>query len=196
MATPERRTRDKERTRRAILDAAERIFTERGAQVSLADIAAAAGVTKGGLMHHFPTRDALLRGVCERCVARMWEEVRAHVDISENRPGKFTRGYVRALTGDSAYLAKAFSPTGLIAVLGVVIPDEELNRRDARAWNAAFEADGLPPGRTLAIRFAAEGLATALSSPYLTPEQLAVARAELLALTEAPRRRGERSVAG
>ncbi|MEU4834170.1 TetR family transcriptional regulator [Streptosporangium sp. NPDC023615] len=180
----ERQSRDKERTRRAILDAAEKAFTERGAQVSLADIAAAAGVTKGGLMHHFPNRDALLRGIYEHCVARMWEEVRAHIDLSENRPGKFTRGYVRALTGDSAYLTKAFSPTGLITVLGCVTPDGDLDRRDARAWNAAFAADGLPPGRTLAVRFAAEGLATALSSPYLTPEQLAVARAELLALTE------------
>lgn len=33
-------TRDKERTRRAILDAAERTFSERGANVSLGDIAA------------------------------------------------------------------------------------------------------------------------------------------------------------
>ncbi|MFF3444576.1 TetR/AcrR family transcriptional regulator [Streptosporangium sp. NPDC002721] len=186
MSTPERQTRDKERTRRAILDAAERIFTERGAQVSLVDIATAAGVTKGGLMHHFPNRDALLQAVYEHSIVRMWKEVRAHVDLSENRPGKFTRGYVRALTGDSEYLIDVFSPTGLIAVLGCVTPDEELNRRDAEAWNAAFAADGLPEGRALAVRFAAEGLVTALSSPYLTREQLAVARAELLALTEAP----------
>ncbi|WP_106396736.1 TetR family transcriptional regulator [Actinocorallia populi] len=184
MSTTERQSRDKERTRRAILDAAERVFTERGAQASLADIATAAGVTKGGLMHHFPSRDALVRAVYEHGTARMWDEVRAHVDISENRAGKFTRGYVRALTGDSEYLTNAFCPTGLFTVLGLAPQLEEFHRRDAEAWNAAFAADGLPEGRALAVRFAAEGLAFALQSPYLTGEQLAVARAELLALTE------------
>ncbi|WP_223006017.1 hypothetical protein [Streptomyces genisteinicus] len=48
----------------------------------------------------------------------------------------------------------------------------------------AFDADGLPPERALIIRYAAEGLIAAMHSPYLTPEQLARARAELLALTE------------
>ncbi|GAA0937789.1 TetR/AcrR family transcriptional regulator [Actinocorallia libanotica] len=186
MSTPERRTRDKERTRRAILDTAERVFTERGAQVSLGDIAAAAGVTKGGLMHHFPSREALVQAVYRNSAHRMWDEVRAHIDLSENRPGKFTRGYVRALTGDSEYLVGAFSVTGLFAVLGPPAQDEEFSRRDARAWDEAFAADGLPEGRALAIRYAAEGLATALSTPYLTPEQLTVARAELLTLTEPP----------
>lgn len=110
-------------------------FTERGAQVSLVDIAGAAGVTKGGLMYHFPTRDALIHAVYQHIIGRMWEEVRAHIDLSENRPGKFTRGYVRALTGDSQYLLGVFSPTGFIAALGSAIQDEEFNQRDAQAWN-------------------------------------------------------------
>lgn len=179
--------RDAERTRRAVLEAAERAFTERGAKVSLADIAALAGVTKSGLMHHFPSREALIRAVAEHGTERMWDEVRAHVDLSENRPGKFTRAYVRALTGGSEYLASAFSPTGLIAKLGTLDAAEItylLDQEDADAWNAAFAADGLPEGRVTAIRYAAEGLAAAVGTPYLTPAQLDAARAELLALTE------------
>ena len=178
-------TRDKERTRRAILDAAEQLFSERGSKVSLADIATAAGVTQGGLRHHFPHREALIKGVIEHSVARTWEEVRAHVDLSENRPGKFTRGYVRALTGDSEYLTHIFSPAGLIAALGD-LADETLYRRDAENWNAAFAADGLPWSRVLTIRFAAEGLAMAASCRYVTDEDLALARADLLAMTEQP----------
>ncbi|MFE4501015.1 TetR/AcrR family transcriptional regulator [Rhodococcus sp. NPDC056743] len=177
-------TRDKERTRRAILDAAERTFSERGANVSLGDIATGAGITKGGLMHHFPSREALVYGVIEHSISRMWEEVHANIDLSENRPGKFARGYVRALTGDSDYLTNVFNPTALMAVLGNTPEVEELYRRDAEKWTAAFTADGLPTPKMLVIRYAAEGLAMAQPSQYLTNEDLTLTRAELLALTE------------
>lgn len=178
-------TRDKERTRRAILEAAEQLFSERGASVSLAEIAEVAGVAKGGLMHHFPNRDALVYGVMEHCATRMWEEVRAHIDPAEKRAGEFTRGYVRALTGDSDYLSSVYSPTGLIAVFGNAAEVQDIFERDAQLWNAAFDADGLPPERVLVIRYAAEGLALAAGSPYVTPAALALGRAELLALAEA-----------
>ncbi|MGN5236383.1 MULTISPECIES: TetR family transcriptional regulator [unclassified Rhodococcus (in: high G+C Gram-positive bacteria)] len=179
-------TRDKERTRRAILDAAEQMFSERGSKVSLADIAAAAGVTKSGLMHHFPNRDALVYGVIEHGIVRMWEEVHAHIELSENKSGKFTRGYVRALTGGSDYLMDIFNPGTLIATLGSSAEVEALYGRDAEKWDAAFAADGLPWPRVLVIRAAAEGLAIAAASPYLSSDDLALARAELLALTDEP----------
>lgn len=177
-------TRDKERTRLAVLEAAERMFAEHGARVSLSDIATAAGVTKGGLMHHFPHRGALLAGVTEHLIAKVWAEVHERIDLSENRPGKFTRGYVRALTSGSESVTRAFSPTGLLVALGSARDLEELFAADARRLHEAFAADGLAPATTSVIRFAAEGLATAADSPYLTAEQLETARAELLAMTE------------
>jgi AcrR family transcriptional regulator len=184
-------TRDKERTRRSILDAAERIFSDRGANASIADIAAAAGVTKGGLMHHFPSRKVLIHAVAEHVTDRMWEEVHAHIDLSENRAGKFTRGYVRAMTGGSDYLTRLSSPTSLVAS-AVITPElDALYERDAQRLNTAFAADGLPQARTLAIRFAAEGLTAAIGSPYLTNDDLAAAREELLALSELPQAEGE-----
>ncbi|WP_431937651.1 TetR/AcrR family transcriptional regulator [Nocardia grenadensis] len=177
-------TRDKERTRLAVLEAAERMFAERGGRVSLSGIAAAAGVTKGGLMHHFPNRDALLAGVTEHLIAKVWAEIHECIDLSENRPGKFTRGYVRALTSGSESVARAFSPTGLVVTLGTVSGLEQLFAEDARRLDEAFDADGLAPGTTSVIRFAAEGLATAVNSPYLAADRLESARAQLLAMTE------------
>lgn len=180
--------RDRERTRRQILEVAGQAVLRRGANVSLADIAREAGITKGGLMHHFRSRDELMAGLVEHVVHQIWEEVMAHVDITENRPGKFTRGYVRALTGGSTTVSDLYSASGLLARLGIdaamghmttLTPD------DPERWNRAFEADGLPLARTWAVRYAAEGLALGHNTPYLTDEQLEVARAELLALTEA-----------
>ncbi|MCD9197903.1 TetR/AcrR family transcriptional regulator [Aeromicrobium wangtongii] len=188
MTQPERTlVRDRERTRRMILEAAEQAIEQQGAGVSLAEIATLAGVTKSGLLHHFRTRDILIEAVFEHTVMRTWEEVRAQIDITENRPGKFTRAYVRAFTGDSEYLTHAASPTGLYAVLGTHIATASHNAAqaaDAQAWTAAFEADGLPIGRALAIRYAAEGLVAAMNCAYLTADHLARVREELLALTE------------
>ena len=50
-----RRTRDEAlETRNTILDTAERVFSERGvSHTTLADIAAAAGVTRGAIYWHF-----------------------------------------------------------------------------------------------------------------------------------------------
>lgn len=49
-----------EATRRALLDAAARLFTERGfARTSLDDVAADARVTKGAIYHHFASKQGL-----------------------------------------------------------------------------------------------------------------------------------------
>ncbi|MFC8530396.1 TetR/AcrR family transcriptional regulator [Nocardia sp. NPDC057227] len=177
-------TRDKERTRRAILDAAGRMLSEHGSKASLAEIAKAAGVTQSGLRHHFPSRDSLLCGVVEDTIERMWSEIHAHVDLAENRPGKLLRGYIRAMTGDSDFFATVLDPTGLAAAIGNPPGVDELFARDAERWRAALAADGLPAARVLVIEHAAEGLAVARSSPYLNAAELALARAELLAMTE------------
>ncbi len=94
---------------------------------------------------------------------------------------------IRALTGDSEYFASVLDPAGLNAVPGNLTALDELDElcaRDAERWSAALVADGVPYARALVIQHAAEGLAVARSSPYLTDEDLALARAELLAMTE------------
>lgn len=178
--------RDKERTRRAILEAAQQTFAEQGAAASLAEIANAAGITKSGLMHHFSTREALIHAVAQHVIDRAWEEVHAHIDLSENRPGKFTRGYIRAMTGGSDFITRLLSPTSLMGSTVITAELDGIYQRDAQRLNDAFAADGLPHARSLAIRFAAEGLTTAIGGPYLTAAELALAREELIGLTETP----------
>ena len=53
--------------RSRILDAAEQLVTDDGARhLTLDAVAQAAGVSKGGLLYHFPSKDALLAGMIER----------------------------------------------------------------------------------------------------------------------------------
>jgi TetR/AcrR family acrAB operon transcriptional repressor len=54
-------------TREQLLDAAERVFRERGvARTSLAEVAAAAGVTRGAVYWHFKDKADLFTAMCDR----------------------------------------------------------------------------------------------------------------------------------
>lgn len=63
-----RRTKEEaEATRHLLLDAAEKVFNEKGvAQTSLADIAAAAGLTRGAIYWHFESKADLFHAMMER----------------------------------------------------------------------------------------------------------------------------------
>ena len=63
-------------TREALLDAAERVFEQRGvARSSLADIAAAAGVTRGALYWHFKDKADLFNAMLERVTLPLESEL-------------------------------------------------------------------------------------------------------------------------
>ena len=52
-----------DRTAAAILDAAAHVFSEQGTAANLAEIAAAAGVSRATLYRYYPNREALLRAL-------------------------------------------------------------------------------------------------------------------------------------
>ncbi|MGH6957010.1 MAG: TetR/AcrR family transcriptional regulator [Caulobacteraceae bacterium] len=67
-----------EATRAAILGAATQLFGEAGyAAVSMDAIAAAAGVAKGGVYHHFESKERLFEAVFEGATERVAAEVTA-----------------------------------------------------------------------------------------------------------------------
>jgi AcrR family transcriptional regulator len=61
-------------TRNRILDAASRLFSERGFDgTSVAEVLSAAGVRSGSLYHFFPSKEALAEAVLARCADRLRE---------------------------------------------------------------------------------------------------------------------------
>ncbi|MFD4591728.1 TetR/AcrR family transcriptional regulator [Streptomyces rubiginosohelvolus] len=162
-ATDGRQTRNAERTRRAVLDAAVQVILDKGAAVTLAQVAAAAGVSKSGLIHHFGSRDQLVVALVEDTNERFRETVRSHLDLSENYPGKMLRAYVRALCAGSAEAASARDFTsapmwgGLYTIPSVVPVMEE----NAVWWDEQLALDGISPERIMIVRRAAEGIAMA-----------------------------------
>jgi AcrR family transcriptional regulator len=62
------------RTRKRILDAAMRLFAERGYHASSnADVAEAAGLTRGAMLYHFPTREDLVEAAIDHIQRRRTE---------------------------------------------------------------------------------------------------------------------------
>ncbi len=173
-------------TRTQVLDHACELLRE-GGVLSLDSVARAAGLTKPGLMYHFPTKQALVLGVVD------------HV----------TEGYRDALAGllpggldqsswtdrVRAYVDWAFTAE-LDAADLVVFSDPRLRDALAERWasrmsslvDAPPDTPAAAEARITAARLLADGvwLARALGTPSLTPAQLAgvgAVAAELLAVT-------------
>ncbi|WP_170263663.1 TetR/AcrR family transcriptional regulator [Blastochloris sulfoviridis] len=81
----ERRTRTNSRSR--ILDAAAEIVAEIGAgKMTLDAVAERAGLSKGGLLYNFPSKDALLQAMIERMVEDGITEREASRSAHAHRP--------------------------------------------------------------------------------------------------------------
>jgi AcrR family transcriptional regulator len=178
------RERDTTRTRRAVLDAASQAVIAQGAGVSLDAVARQAGVSKGGLLHHFGSRNALLLEVAKDQAQQFFQSVQAAVDPADHAPGRLVRAYVRvtfdSLGQDQAAVDFVLLCAALAAVPGVA----EVMREDKQRWDAAFAADGLDPQRALLVVRAADG--TAVASVYegaYDGPQVEITRQLLLALT-------------
>lgn len=177
-------TRNAERTRRAALEAASQVIMEKGPAITLALVAATAGVSKSGLLHHFGSRDQLVVAVVEDAHERLRESVARHLDLSENYPGKMLRAYVRALCAESTNALAAPDATatamwgGLHGIPAVV----EATERQNAWWTEQFALDGLSPERIQIVRRATEGLVAAALYGEEDAASLATARDLLLEL--------------
>lgn len=148
-------------SRERMLNAAEIVVERQGiANLTLDAVAAEAGMSKGGLLHHFPSKDQLVEALVVRC-AENWRSyyMDAYARTSEG-PGRMTRALVdhcltdaRAWTGQlrrssaSVFAALAQNPA-LIQPMRAVYHD----------LHGRIAADGLPPGVGETVVAATDGL--------------------------------------
>jgi AcrR family transcriptional regulator len=177
-------------TRTRVLDAAEHIVQARGVPALTLDAAAReAGVSKGGLLYHFASKEALLQGL----MLRLSEYIRlqfdmVHAGIPEG-PGRAARALLawqfdsgcatdeRTDRACAIFLAAHHHDTALLDPVRKVFAD----------IRGHLLRDGLKPGRALAIMAACDGLFMAhLFRLYVLDEaELAALRAALETLLEA-----------
>lgn len=137
-------------SREAILDAAEALIRESGVnRMTLDAVAARAGLSKGGLLYNFPSKDALLRGMIERFVETL------------NAPSE---GPVAARVAEVRLQKLASQPEDQRAsnsMLAAIVENPSLldpiRAAHAGIWNE-IKAEGRDPVASLIAWLATEGL--------------------------------------
>jgi AcrR family transcriptional regulator len=131
-----------------ILDRAAALFARQGfAKTSVQDVAGAVGLSKAGLLHHFPSKDALHRAVLEQAGAlgrRVLDQV-----------GDLPLGPARDRRALEVLVDIALAHPGLVALLLAPLtqggPDAGALEVDA-AGAAALQAFGVEPGAAVSER--------------------------------------------
>jgi AcrR family transcriptional regulator len=104
-------------TRDRILDAASRLFSERGFDgTAVAEVLALAGVRSGSLYHFFPSKEALAEAVVARCADRLREALLDPAEASAADPVERVFALVELWRrGLETGAPGAADPTGLLA---------------------------------------------------------------------------------
>jgi AcrR family transcriptional regulator len=148
-------------TRERLLDAATRVLLQRGAEhLTLSAVAAESGVSKGGLLYHFASKQALVRGLIDRLVGRFDSAIGA----SGQEPGAATRAYLAHSIGPTPLEASSAGgpgdrQTAAALLAGLLVDPSSLGPlRDHYArWQHRLENDGIEPAVATTIRLVADG---------------------------------------
>jgi AcrR family transcriptional regulator len=159
---PGRPTRDGAATKRRIVDAAEAVVLRDGVgHLTLEAAAHEAGLSKGGVLYHFPSRDALVAAMVARIIDQFEEAIAAHLpppgSPDHGRPGTFARAYVAASTAPAAEGEERLGAALLAAAAAEPVLLEPL-REAAGSWQARLVGDGLDPATATVVRMACDGL--------------------------------------
>ncbi|REE98948.1 TetR/AcrR family transcriptional regulator [Thermomonospora umbrina] len=172
--------------REALLDAAESMLFEHGTQaLTLSAVAERAGVSKGGLLYHFPTKEALIRAMVTRVIEEFDDRV---ASLDDGSPGGYTRAYLEAtfevLGGREAALTRRrwSAITAAAADPELIAPLREAMAR----WHRIDPGREPDPVGAAVVRLAAEGLWEVISHApdAFDAEQCAAVKRRLLDLID------------
>ena len=154
--------RDPGATKRRILEAAEQVVLRDGVgHLTLEAAAAEAGLSKGGVLYHYPTRDALVAAMVTRIIEEFEDDIAMWLpepgSPGADRPGAYARAYVRATLEPAAPGQERLGAALLAAAAAepaLMIPLQQA----ADGWQARLVDDGLDPALATVIRLACDGL--------------------------------------
>jgi AcrR family transcriptional regulator len=148
-------------TRERILEAAQDVVLTDGVScLTLEKAAARAGISKGGVLYHFRTKDALVAAMVERLAEQFDDGIRAH---RSRRPeaGGFALAYVEECFAEPTTDDEIRVERVGAAILAAIASQPELlvTLRTAFAgWQRELERDAADPVTASVARFAADGL--------------------------------------
>lgn len=156
MTEAHERKKQPEIVRRALLDCAAHISQEQGLPaVTLQAVADAAQVTKGGLLHHFPSKQALVQAVFHDLLEQLDTQIDRLLEEDPETHGRFTRAYIRAFAHAESEGASNWNALPLSS-----LTDPEMKAMWSRWYTSRLERHAATDtGLELGIaRYAADGL--------------------------------------
>ena len=144
-----------------LLKAAETVVIRQGfGKLTIDAVAAEAGVSKGGLLHHFGTKDQLIEALVQRSADQWREFYRDAYECASEGPGRMTRGLLdHCLTDFEGCTDELCSFSS--AVFTTLAQDPNLIKPMREAHTELYELlaqDGLPLGVSEAVVSAINGL--------------------------------------
>ncbi|MCF8011424.1 MAG: TetR/AcrR family transcriptional regulator [Clostridiales bacterium] len=140
-----------------ILEAAAHVIQNKGIfYLTLDAVAKEAEVSKGGLLYHFPSKEALVEGMVHHLIDTYIKRIRTSASNDNIDQGKWTRAFIQE-TFHQNQTSKEMNASLLAAV--AVNPDLlEPMRKAYREWQQHIENDGIDPVKATILRLAVDGL--------------------------------------
>jgi AcrR family transcriptional regulator len=154
----QQRKKQPELFKEQLLQSAAFIAVERGLGALTLDLVAQrAGVSKGGLIHHFPSKRALVEALFHALLAMFENSVNDYIANDSNPCGRFSRAYVKA----SAFPKNEPSESKLLGAFALAMSNDENLSVTWQKWLSVqmdkhSEDTSSPIGRM--IRYAADGI--------------------------------------
>lgn len=147
-------------TRARLLDAAARLVLREGvSRLTLEAAAREAGVSKGGLLYHFPSKDALIAGMVERqAIERFERELYERLEHSYSGTGSWTRAYADATFNPRDAQRDLPLQGGLLAAAANNPALLDPLRESYKAFQKHTKDDGVDPTLATVVRLASDGL--------------------------------------
>ncbi|MBD2099990.1 TetR/AcrR family transcriptional regulator [Leptolyngbya sp. FACHB-261] len=127
--------------------------------LTLDAVAHAAKVSKGGLLYHFPNKEALITGIIQHLIDGFNAAIESELAKEKgDEPGKWLRAYVRA-TFNSSQLPLALG-SSLFAAVSISLNPETAKQIDTQIseWQHKLYNCGLDPVQASIVHLATEGL--------------------------------------
>ena len=147
--------------RNVILDAAETVVATMGvANLTFEEVARVADVSKGGVLYHFPTKEALTEAMIERFISRFDTAVEEAAASDRAPVGRNIRAYVRATMGEPPLTGELFDrANGAITAALANFPERlEPVRQQSKRNQAMIEDGSLDPIFATIVRLAIDGM--------------------------------------
>jgi AcrR family transcriptional regulator len=141
-----------------VLHAAARIVRSKSvSHLTLDAVAKEAGVSKGGLLHHFASKDILIQEMINAPMDHYAEEMKERIENDRDQKGKWSRAYLIE-TFKQLEDEKELWSAGLLAALATNPALLDPLKEHFHEWQQNIENDGIDAVHATIIRLAADGL--------------------------------------